>query len=84
MLSPTESPFGKHETISIGSQVLGNDSESEGTQEALSEVLADHSTDDGFNMDQSGRWGTITLRTHCREGEAGYDVLMNEMTEDTL
>ena len=26
-------------------QVLGNDSESEGTQEALSEVLAEHSTD---------------------------------------
>ena len=29
----------------MGQQVLGNDSESEGTQEALSEVLADHSTD---------------------------------------
>ncbi len=45
ILSSAESPFGKHEAISIGHQVLGNDSESEGTQGALAEVLADHSTD---------------------------------------
>ena len=39
-----EEPFGKHEPISTGQQVLGNDSESEGTRDALMEVLADHST----------------------------------------
>lgn len=26
----------------------------------------------------------MTIRTHCREGEAGYDVLMNRTTGDTL
>ena len=50
------------------------DSESEESQDAHSEVLADNSTDE---QQCSGRWGTITLRTHCREGEAGYDVLIN-------
>jgi len=30
------------------------------------------------------RWGTITLRTHCREGEVGYDTLVNRTTGDTL
>ncbi len=30
------------------------------------------------------RWGTITPRTHHREGEAGYDMLINETTGGTL
>ena len=57
------------------------DSESEESQDAHSEVLADNSTDE---QQCSGRWGTITLRTHCREVEAGYDTLMNRTTGDTF
>jgi RNA-directed DNA polymerase len=52
------------------------------------EVLADHSTEDCkvdfFSAMQSVRWGTITLRTHCREGEVRYDTLVNGTTGDTL
>lgn len=33
---------------------------------------------------QPERWGTMTLRTHCREGEARYDVMVNRTTGDTL
>ena len=65
-------------------QVLVLDSEGEEIQEALSEVLAEHSTDGQQIIRCSGRWGTITLRTHCREGEVGYDVLINRTTGDTL
>lgn len=32
----------------------------------------------------SERWRTITLRSHCREGEAGYDVVVNGTTGDTV
>jgi len=62
---------------------LVDDSESEGSQDAWSEVLVDRSTD-GHIDKCSGRWGTIIRRTHCREGEAGYDTLSNGTTGGTL
>jgi hypothetical protein len=32
----------------------------------------------------SGRWGTATRGTHCREGEAGHNALLNGKTGETL
>jgi len=57
---------------------------SEETQDVKSEVLADHSTDNRKYYFRLERWGTITIRTHCREGEARYDVVVNGTTGDTL
>ncbi len=53
----------------------GRIANSERTGDGLLEVLADHSTD-GSGIAESGRWGTEAQGTHCREGEAGYDVLL--------
>ena len=39
------------------------------------EVLAEHSTGAGF-FSPARRWGSETLATHCREGEAGYNVCL--------
>ena len=80
--APSREPKIREHEQAAKEQVLVADSESEESQEARSEVLADHITD-GQNL-WSGRWGTMTLRTHCREGEAWYDVLMNGMTGGTL
>ncbi|MGD9078818.1 MAG: hypothetical protein PVG96_05730 [Desulfobacterales bacterium] len=37
-------------------------------------VLADNSTDG--QMVLTGKVGTVVQGTHCREGEAGHDVLL--------
>ncbi len=47
------------------------------------EVLADHSTDVGAEV-LAGRWGSDVQATHCREGEAGHNVLLGGKMGDTL
>ena len=44
-------------------------------------VLVDHSTDSRTIW--SGRWGIFVPETHCREGEAGYNVSLERIMEDT-
>ena len=56
-LRGVKSPRGNHEKANERHQVLGIDSESEETQEAKSEVLADHSTEGQwffFSTDREG------------------------------
>ena len=50
----------------------GRIAKSERTRNVLLAVLADHSTDG--RKYRPGRWGSEPLATHCREGEAGYNV----------
>ncbi len=62
MLSDVKSPKGKHEKIQHREQVLGADSESEETQEALSEVLAERSTDSWRYISPTGKVGNDYLK----------------------
>ena len=57
-------------------------SESKGTRKGLLAVVADHSTDE-LAKSSSGRWGTDAQGTHCREGEAGHNVLLCGTTKGT-
>ncbi len=44
----------------------------------------DHSTDGQCSISyRPGRWGTETQGTHCREGEAGHNVLLKGNMGDT-
>jgi hypothetical protein len=56
-------PQGKHKAVSKAKQVPGADSESEEAREALSEVLADHSTEER-KIHPFGKVGNEALRTH--------------------
>ena len=46
------------------------------------EVLADHITDVRVTI-LAVRWGSETLATHCRKGEAGYNVFLEGTMGDT-
>ena len=35
------------------------------------------------HFSESGRWGSYTWATHCREGEAGHNVLLGGTMGDT-
>jgi len=59
----------------------GRIANSERTRNVLLAVLADHSTDG--RKYRPGRWGSEPLATHCREGEAGYNVSLIGTMEDT-
>ena len=54
----------------------------EQTRDGHSEVLADHSTEDSEDL-ESVRWGSEAQATHCREGEAGYNVSLEGTMGDT-
>ena len=54
----------------------------EQTRDGHSEVLADHSTEGSEGM-ESVRWGSEAQATHCREGEAGYNVSLEGTMGDT-
>jgi len=55
---------------------------SERIRDRLLVVLADRSTD-GSGVLEPIRWGTVAHGTHCREGEAGYNVYLAGKMEDT-
>jgi hypothetical protein len=55
-------------------------------RDGVSEVLVDHSTDGrnrGRNPNRSGRRGSETQATRCREGEAGHNALTEGNRRDT-
>jgi len=60
----------------------GRIAKSERTWDKHLEVLADHSTDVRVTI-LAGRWGSETLATHCREGEAGRNVFLEGTMGDT-
>ena len=60
-------------------------SESGGPREVRLEVLAAHITAVHIDVAVNEKVANDkTLRSYCREGEAGYDVLMRRPTGDTL
>lgn len=63
---------------------IGKRATSEATRDGQVAVLAEHSTDGVRSYWASGRWGTATRGTHCREGEAGHNALLNGKTGETL
>ena len=75
-------------------QGIGGRATSEGIREGLLAVVAEHSTNGMGVSDATDttcrttsaasvpvRWGTEAQRTHCREGEAGHNVLLGERWE---
>ena len=57
---------------------------SEATWDGQLAVLVDHSTDGLRFCLESGRRGTETQGTRCREGETGHDALLEGKMSDTL
>ncbi len=60
----------------------GKRATSEATWDGEAVVLADYSTE-GRAVRRPGRWGSETQATHCREGEAGHNVLSERKMRDT-
>ncbi len=50
----------------------------------IAEIFVEHITEDLGLWPGSGRRGTTVLRTRCREGETGQNVLLNSTTGETL
>ena len=54
----------------------------EQARDEYSEVLADHSTEGSEDL-ESVRWGIEAQATHCRDGDAGNNVLLGGTTGGT-
>ena len=65
-------------------QGIDERAKSEVTRDGHLAVLADHSSVVSIiNKELTERWGSDTQATHCSEGEAGHNVLMEGKMGDT-